>query len=84
MMKLSIFLVLILSLSGCREAVEPEPHASVLQISAGMNHTCAVKSDNTLSCWGDTGSGENDIPADLGSVAYDQDERNSKVLGERC
>jgi alpha-tubulin suppressor-like RCC1 family protein len=32
--------------------------AGVASISAGGNHTCAVKTDGTLWCWGDNGYGQ--------------------------
>src|SRR5437660_3056454 len=33
-------------------------------ISAGTFHTCAVKTDGTVACWGDNGSGQARPPAD--------------------
>src|SRR3954451_21254471 len=27
-------------------------------LSAGLNHTCAIKTDGTVSCWGDNTSGQ--------------------------
>ena len=34
------------------------PAGQVLSVSASGSHTCAVKADHTLWCWGDNGYGE--------------------------
>jgi alpha-tubulin suppressor-like RCC1 family protein len=36
----------------------PEFFADVLTVSAGANHTCAIKKDGSLWCWGWNGSGQ--------------------------
>ena len=42
--------------------------STVLADSAGYYHTCAVRSDGQLICFGDSGPGCCDVPADLGPV----------------
>jgi len=37
---------------------------SYLQVSAGNTHTCGVKSDNTVVCWGNNGNGQATPPAE--------------------
>ena len=37
-------------------------------VSAGLYHTCAVRSDGQLICFGHNGSGQCDVPTDLGAV----------------
>ena len=39
------------------------------QVSAGAWHTCAVKTDGTVVCWGDNEYGEATVPSGLTSVA---------------
>ena len=31
------------------------------QISAGSDHSCAIKTDGTMACWGDSGSGQTNL-----------------------
>ena len=40
--------------------------ADVSQLSSGKNHSCAVKSDGAVFCWGNNGDGE------MGDNTYDQ------------
>jgi hypothetical protein len=47
----------------------PSGLASVVQVSAGFYHTCAVKTDRTVVCWGDNYQGQSTVPAGLASVA---------------
>ena len=35
-----------------------DPLSSIVQVSSGAQHTCALKSDGTVSCWGGGSSGE--------------------------
>src|SRR5687768_3566412 len=43
------------------------PTASPM-VAAGLEHTCALKSDATVVCWGYNGFGQTDVPAGLGDV----------------
>ena len=40
----------------------------VLAVSAGDYHTCAVRADGQLVCFGRTYDGQRDVPADLGPI----------------
>src|SRR5580765_1144855 len=37
-------------------------------LSAGGDHTCAIKADGTVRCWGNNDLGQSTPPADLGPV----------------
>ena len=39
------------------------PAGTYTQINAGSNHTCEVKTDGTIVCWGEDGSRQVDVPA---------------------
>ena len=39
------------------EAIGGSPLTGVVQVSAGVEHTCAVKKAGTVVCWGSGGSG---------------------------
>ena len=41
---------------------------TVKAVSAGSYHSCAIKTDNTVLCWGRNHEGQRTIPADLGHV----------------
>lgn len=41
--------------------VPPRPGAYVA-VSAGLNHTCAVRTDRTVACWGANDYGQADVP----------------------
>ena len=43
--------------------------AGVSQISAGGDHTCAIKTGGRPVCWGDNLFGQTDIPAGIGTVS---------------
>ena len=38
------------------------PPASFKAVSAGSNHNCAIRTDDTITCWGHNGSGQGDAP----------------------
>ena len=39
--------------------------ARPIQLSAGATHTCAIRSDGTVACWGDNYFGQSTPPEDL-------------------
>jgi alpha-tubulin suppressor-like RCC1 family protein len=41
----------------------PGPSGTFKAISAGGKHTCAIRRDNTLACWGNNAAGEFSPPA---------------------
>jgi Regulator of chromosome condensation (RCC1) repeat len=74
----------LLSALACNDATSPPSsvgplirapqHALVIpstspQVSASANHTCALKTDGTVVCWGDDTYGQTTVPAGLASVA---------------
>jgi alpha-tubulin suppressor-like RCC1 family protein len=46
------------TLSSPSTFLDLQNNRSALSISAGGNHTCAILTDDTLSCWGSNGSGQ--------------------------
>ena len=38
------------------------------QIALGSNNTCAIKTDDSVQCWGDNQDGQSSVPSGLGSV----------------
>ena len=52
-----------------RPAVQTVPGISASAISAGQNHTCALLTDSTVSCWGSNGNGQLGIGSDINSSA---------------
>jgi alpha-tubulin suppressor-like RCC1 family protein len=47
----------------------PNSLGPVTQVSAGGNHTCAIKAINySVSCWGENSSGQDSVPDDMGRV----------------
>merc|ERR1712094_158749 len=47
---------------------DPVPKEAIVQISAGVYHTCGITQLGKLTCWGWNNHGQNAIPADLGRV----------------
>jgi hypothetical protein len=70
---LAIFLITLL-LSGATQADEggviPIPRAIDMQVDAGGFHTCGIRVDDTVRCWGDNTLGQTDVPDDLGMVRH--------------
>ena len=42
----------------------PNDLGPVSSISAGLSHTCAIKTDGTVQCWG-----QSTVPNDLGPIS---------------
>jgi hypothetical protein len=74
-------LVMPLLLAGCAESqdplapVSPEgpahlliPAAGYVQVATGVTHTCGLKSDGTVACWGTDSHGQTVVPAGLEDV----------------
>lgn len=82
-LRLLTFVFPLLSALACNDATAPKPVGPHLrapqrtlvipsttpQVSAGFRHTCALKADGTVVCWGDNTYGQADVPAGLTSVA---------------
>jgi alpha-tubulin suppressor-like RCC1 family protein len=47
-------------------ALAGTPAGSFTQVSAFQNHACGVKSDGSVACWGNNGSGETTAPTGTG------------------
>ena len=45
--------------------VTAESSMSGQRIDAGESHTCAIKADDSLECWGSDLNGESTVPAEL-------------------
>ena len=72
-------LALLLPWAGARAAILPAAAGSLVTeaaetgvragvIAAGSDHTCAIKADGTVACWGNNGYGQASPPANLGTV----------------
>ena len=48
---------------GFASAAGACPHETRETLSAGYYHTCGVRSDGTVTCWGDNGGGQLNAPA---------------------
>ncbi|MYG57050.1 MAG: hypothetical protein F4165_00385, partial [Acidimicrobiia bacterium] len=52
---------------GCRFGKPASPAAPLTAISAGGayggNHSCGIRADQTIACWGSNGYGQSDAPA---------------------
>ena len=42
--------------------------ATFPSITAGLYHTCAIKTNDTATCWGNNSNGQTSVPTDLGTV----------------
>ena len=40
------------------------PAGTFTQVAGGASHTCGLKTDGTLACWGDNSSGQSTAPAE--------------------
>src|SRR5947209_8648312 len=47
---------------GSDDGGPPVEGARLTSVSAGHGHTCAIKSDGTLTCWGDNTYGQLNAP----------------------
>ena len=45
--------------------ITEEIRATAKSVSTGGHHTCAIKADDTLECWGYDGYGQSTVPADF-------------------
>jgi alpha-tubulin suppressor-like RCC1 family protein len=82
-LQLLTFVLPLLSALGCGDATAPNPvraqlkapqrtlaiSAATAQVSAGFYHTCAVKGDGAVVCWGDDQYGESTAGNGLSSIA---------------
>ena len=48
--------------------VAAESSATSGRIAAGFEHTCAIKADDSLECWGRMDDGMSTVPSGLGTV----------------
>jgi len=56
----SILLSLALIAAACSDSNETTQPA----VTAGGSHSCALTTDNTITCWGDNTEGQADPPTD--------------------
>ncbi len=57
-----MLLLVVVATMGCWTKGAPASESG--RVAAGGTHSCAIKADDTVVCWGDQGG----VPADLGSV----------------
>ena len=41
----------------------PRPSGAFKAVSAGFYHTCGIRADDTVACWGSTADGESSPPS---------------------
>ena len=51
------------AVTGTPTLAKPLPEAEFISVSAGEDHTCGVKGDGTVVCWGDNDYDQADPPA---------------------
>ena len=56
------------SLAAAAVGASTAQAASFPSITAGEGHTCAIKTDDTATCWGNNAFGQATVPTDLGTV----------------
>ncbi len=45
------------------------PTGEFIKVTTGFIHSCGIESDGSISCWGDTGQGQGNVPSSLGMCA---------------
>ena len=43
----------------------PSGLGSVKSVALGFSHTCAIKADDSVQCWGGDNDGQSSVPAEL-------------------
>lgn len=51
-------LALVLALPACDSVLEPDPATGFVDVAVGTAHTCALRADGALFCWGDNEWGQ--------------------------
>ena len=57
----------------------PTDLGAVVAVSAGEDHTCAVRSDGQLVCFGANSYGQCDVPTDLEQLWQSQQAKITRV-----
>jgi alpha-tubulin suppressor-like RCC1 family protein len=48
--------------------VTAQPRNTNIEVEAGDDHTCGIRWNRTLQCWGNNYYGQNNVPSDVGTV----------------